>query len=606
MQVSVFRQDGPGETPAKTAVPRNRQFRLNFAKVTVCSGICRRCRILQGGYIARYNPLTKIHGIEPQGKEPAMQPSRTELFRAFSAAFLTVTLASIAFAQPANRIGRTESDYQDLTRRLQPGELGSLDTNPRTPSLGTNARPTDLKNVDKRALASLMKDAYDESGRLYASLEQDYRRYPQLRSYLNDLFSLRNLTSRLNQDMTAGISLETILTDFRRIDADWRVLSHQLSQATGVSAATLASVDRLDGIDRKVGQQFQVEPTLDYLALYQQLSVLESALYNMSDELSRDFNGTAKTAQIVNDCRKMQQQVTRVQAMVLEQYPYAGIVREYNFFDRPWELTLEQLRTVTNPYVERAINRVVQADNSIHELLWLETSTNRTQLKQTADALIRSVDDFYSRTPLKLLLSFKNAQNTLQVADNFYGTVQNFKDNLDRNESDEMIIDSYKYVEEFGAVFIRTFGTMQSQQGLVVLRQIEDGMASLRSSLKLGGTVSQVDTRRLQPIASSLENLADQLDWDVRNWLNTERPAYRNEALQSSAAFMKRTQRLSKMMNTAPTLVELQKETDSLIQEWQAIYSYLSRCNTADRSYLAKAARDIRNDLTELNSQLRL
>ena len=302
----------------------------------------------------------------------------------------------------------------------------------------------------------------------------------------------------------------------------------------------------------------------------------------------------------------MQQQVTRVQAMVLEQYPYAGIVREYNFFDRPWELTLEQLRTVTNPYVERAINRVVQADNSIHELLWLETSTNRTQLKQTADALIRSVDDFYSRTPLKLLLSFKNAQNTLQVADNFYGTVQNFKDNLDRNESDEMIIDSYKYVEEFGAVFIRTFGTMQSQQGLVVLRQIEDGMASLRSSLKLGGTVSQVDTRRLQPIASSLENLADQLDWDVRNWLNTERPAYRNEALQSSAAFMKRTQRLSKMMNTAPTLVELQKETDSLIQEWQAIYSYLSRCNTADRSYLAKAARDIRNDLTELNSQLRL
>ncbi len=535
-----------------------------------------------------------------------MHSSRAELFRTFAAAFFTVTLASTAIAQPATRIGRTESDFKDLTRRLQPGELGSLDTIPRTPTLGTNARPIDLSKVNKPALAALMKEAYDESGRLYASLEQDYRRYPQLRSLLNDLYSLRILTARLNQDMTSGLSLETIVTDFRRIDADWRVLSHRLAQSTGLSAATLAAVDRLDGIDRKVGQQFQVDPTLDYRQLYQQLSVLENALYNMSDELSRDFNGNAKTAQIVNDCRKMQQQITRIQDMVLAEQAYAGIVREYSFFNRPWELTSEQLRTVTNPYVERAFNRVVLANNAIHELLWLETSTNRTQLKQTADALIRSVDDFYSRTPLKLLLSFKNAQNTLQVADNFYGTVQNFKDNLDRNESSELVIDSYQYVEEYGAVFIRTFSTMQSQQGLVVLRQIEDGMASLRSSLKLGGTVSQVDTGRLQPIASSLENLADQLDWDVRNWLNTERPAYRSEALQASAAFMKRTQRLSKMMNAAPTLTELQKETDSLYLEWQAIYSFLSRCNTADRAYLSQAAREIRNDLTELNSELRL
>lgn len=535
-----------------------------------------------------------------------MHSTQTELIRAFAAALLTVTLASTAIAQPATRIGRTESDYQDLNRRLKPEELGSLDNSPRMPLLGTNSKPIDLTKVDKRALATLMKEVLDESERLYASMEQDYRRYPQLRSLLNDLYSLRNLTIRLNQDMTAGIPLETILVDFRRIDADWRVFSHRIAQSTGVSAATSASVGRLDALDRKVGQQFQVEPTLDYRQLYQQLSVLENALYNMSDELSRDYNGTPKTPQIVNDCRKMQQQITRVQDMVLAQYPYDRIVREYNFFDRPWELTAEQLREVTNPYVERAVNRVVLADNSIHELLWLETATNRPQLKQTADALIRSVDDFYSRTPLKLLLSFNNAQNTLQVADNFYGTVQNLKDNLDRNESEETTIDSYKYVEEYGAMFIRTFSTMQSQQGLAVLRQIEDNMASLRSSLKLGGTVTQVDTQRLQPIASSLESLADQLDWDVRNWLSTERPAYRNEALQASATFMKRTQRLSKMMNTAPTLPELQKEADSLYAEWQAIYSFLSRCNTADRAYLSQAAREIRTDLTDLNSQLRL
>jgi len=535
-----------------------------------------------------------------------MQFTRIEQLRAVFAALLTVALAASAVAQPATRIGRNDTNLQDLNRRLQPGELGGLDARPGTVPLGPDAKPIDYSKVNKQALANLMKEAFDESGRLYSSLEQDYRRYPQLRSLLTDLYSLRSLTSRLTQDMNTGIPLETIVTDFRRIDADWRVLAHRMVQSAGLSKTTLASVDRLNAIDKQVGTQFQVAPSLDYRALNSRLSVLESALFNISEELSYDYSGTAKTAQIVNDCRKMQQQITRVAELVMDQYPYDRVVSEYNRFDRAWILTLEQLRTVNSPVVDRAVSRAIQADSDIHELLWLETTSDRVQMKQIADALIRNVDEFYSRTPLKLLLSFKNAADTLAIADDFYGTVLNLKDNLNRNESDEVLIESYRYVEEYGAKFTRTFKTMQSQQGIVVLRQIEDGMAALRSALNLGGTVSQVDTRRLLPIAASLENLADQLDWDVKHWVNSDRPAYRNEVLQASATFMARTQRLSKMMNSTPTLTELQREADGLYVEWKAIYSYLSRCNTADRGYLSQAARDIISDLRDLDSQLRL
>ena len=535
-----------------------------------------------------------------------MQFTRIEQLRAVFAALLTVVSAASAVAQPATRIGRNDTNYQDLNRRLQPGELGGLDALPRTSPLGPNAKPIDYSKVNKQALANLMKEALDESNRLYASLEQDYRRYPQLRSLLADLYSLRSLTSRITQDMNAGVPLETIVEDFRRIDADWRVLSHRMDQSTGLSKATLASVDRLDAIDKQVGTQFQVEPSLDYRELNSRLSILESALYNISEELSYDMNGTAKTAQIVNDCRKMQQQITRVADLVLDQYPYDRIVSEYNRFDRAWISTRDQLRTVNNPVVDRAVSRANQADSAVHELLWLETTSNRVQMKQIADTLIRNVDEFYSRTPLKLLLSFKNAADTLAIADEFYGSVLNLKDNLNRNESDEVLIESYGYVEESGAKFTRTFRTMQSQQGIVVLRQIEDAMAALRTELHLGGTVALVDSRRLLPIAASLENLADQLDFDVKQWVNSKRPAYRNEVLQASAAFMARTQRMSKMMNATPTLTELQREADSLYVEWKTIYNYLSRCNTPDRPYLSRAARDIISDLRELDSELRL
>lgn len=531
-------------------------------------------------------------------------PRGPEFGRAIVTALLTVTIASTAMAQ-STRLSRTGTELEDLSRRLPAGDIGSLQDLRSRPTL-SSTRPVDYTKVDKRALANLVKETLDESGRLYAALEADYRRNANLRPLMTDLRKLQNLTSQINQDMTAGMALESIVVDFRQVDADWRLLSHRMAQTAGLSSNTMQSVDRIDRLDQQVGKLFQVEPSLDRRALQQQLGILENALFNMSDELRRDTTGSAKITQMSSDARKLQQQVTRINDLVIDDYPYERIVSEYNRFERVWAVMLDQVRTVNNAYVVRAVRRIVDADNLMHELLWIENTTSRPQLKQTADALIRDVDEFYNRTPLKLLLSFKNAAGTLQVADNFYGTIQNFKDVLDRNESDQQLMESYRYVEEYGTIFVRTFSTMKSQAAIVVLREIEDGIAALRAELNLGGTVSQVDTRQLTPIAASLDNLAYQLEYDVRNWLNTERPAYRAEVTAATAAFSKRTQRIHMMLDSEPTLQELQRETDSLYQEWKTVYEFLSRCRTADRVNLSQLATEIRIDLTDLNSSLQL
>lgn len=532
-----------------------------------------------------------------------MQAPRTPEFgRAIVTALLTVTIASSAMAQ-TSRISRTESDFNDLNRRLPAGEIGSLQdlrSRPTAPA----ARAVDYSKVNKQALANLLKETLDESGRLYASLDADYRRNLSLRPLLSDLQKLRGLANLVNQDMTAGVALESIVPDFRQIDADWRLLSHRLAQSNGLSSATLQSIDRIDRLDQQVGKLFQVEPSLDRRALQQQLGILDSSLYNMSDELRRD--ASPKVSMMVSDTRKLQQQVARIDELVIDNYPYERIVSEYNRFERAWAVMLGQVTTISNPYVERSVRRIIEADNLIHELLWIENTTSRAQLKQTADALIRDVDEFYNRTPLKLLLTFKNATGTLQTADNFYGTIQNFKDNLDRNESDQELIESYRYVEEYGTVFVRTFSALKSQAAIVVLREIEDGMAALRAELNLGGTVSQVDTRELIPIAASLDNLAYQMEFDIRAWMNKARPTYRAEVTAASAAFMNRTQKLHNMLDSEPTLQELQRETESLYLEWKTVYGFLSRCTTEERVNLSQFASEIRRDLTDLNSSLRL
>lgn len=524
-----------------------------------------------------------------------------ELCRSLLTAVITVTMATTAVAQ-TSRISRTETDINELSRRIAPGEIGNIDDLRSRSSLG-QSRSIDYSKIDRRALTNLVKEAYDESGRLYSSLDADYRRYPQLRSLLSDLSQLRTATNRVVQDLNANVELSIVVEDFRDIDANWRLFSYRMSQARGISNNTKQSVERIDGIDQRIGQLFQVDPSLDQKTLLQQLAALESSLYNLSDELSRDTNGY----KFVTSSRKLEQQIARVESMVLENYTYERIVGEYNRFEGAWVTLMGQLGTLRNSYIERMIARIADSDYRIHELLWIENTTSRVQLKQTADSLIRDVDEFYNRAPLKLLLSIKDAGQALEVANDFYGTVQNFQSNLENNESDAQLVESYRYIEEYGKSFIRTFRQIKSQAAIVVLTEIEDGIAALRRELNLGGTVSQVDTEQLYTIAASLEDLADQLDLDIRQWMNRERPTYRNEVTAAAQAFIKRTQKIHRMIDSEPRLPDLQRETESLYTEWRTLYGYFSRCqNASDRANLSYRSRMVNDDLVELDSLLRL
>lgn len=509
-------------------------------------------------------------------------------------------LASSTTAQAqTTRISRTDTGSGNPNRGLPAGDLDSLN-NPGNRTLAAPRENVDYSRIDRRTLSNLVREAWDESGKLYSALDADYRRNPQLRSLLTDLSRLRTLTGRLSQSLNTSTDLKLLVEDFRQTDADWRVFSHRMSQIRGLSTATTQSLQRLDRLDQEIGKLFQVAPSLDRRALLQQLSSLENSLFNLADELQRDVNAPT---QLITSSRKLQQQAARISSMVVDDYTYERIVSEYNRFDQAWLQLMPQIAAIRNSYVERNMQRLSAANYSIHELLWMDTTTSRAQLKQTADALIQDVDEFYKRTNLLLLLTFKNASQTLSVATDFYGTIQNFSDLLERNEDDAQLVESFRYIEEYGAVFLQTFRQMRSQAGIVVLQEIEDGIASLRRELKLGGSAPQPGSD-LKIIVASLEDLADQLDVDIRQWLNTERPTWRTEASTASTAFVKRCQRIHRLVDSSARTTELVREVDALFTEWRNLYAFLERCRTADRQNLAWRAKLINEELVNLDTRL--
>ena len=95
---------------------------------------------------------------------------------------------------------------------------------------------------------------------------------------------------------------------------------------------------------------------------------------------------------------------------------------------------------------------------------------------------------------------------------------------------------------------MRAFEPLRSSAGRVVLREIEDGIVALRNELNIAGTVSTLDTRAMIPMAAALENLADHMDYDVRQWLTRDRQSFSTQALEASSKFVKRTERIHGML----------------------------------------------------------
>ena len=129
---------------------------------------------------------------------------------------------------------------------------------------------------------------------------------------------------------------------------------------------------------------------------------------------------------------------------------------------------------------------------------------------------------------------------------------------------------------------------------------------ALRNELHLSGTVTSVDTAKMTPIAARLENLADHLDFDVQQWLYRDRQQFRGAALQASNKFRQRTQTIHRILASRPTATELNQHVSDLIEEWRGIYQYLGRCQTPNRSTLARLAGEIRQSIYDVSAPLQL
>jgi hypothetical protein len=266
-----------------------------------------------------------------------------------------------------------------------------------------------------------------------------------------------------------------------------------------------------------------------------------------------------------------------------------------------WYPFATRLRAVDNRYVERNVRRIGQTDTAIHELLRLPKDINKQELLHLTNTLMKDVDEFYLRAPLKLLISLPNRDKVLPACDQFYGNCERFAESVTRGSNRNELLDSYRHIDDSWLAFENAFRDMRSRKAHRVLKDIERGVDSLRAAMEIQDGYND---NNIAEMAADIEGLSEHIDEDLRRWFNRQRVSFKNEALQASRDFTAAARDFHSAVVSGSRPEDLGQHVDLLYSDWQRLHKYIRRCKTEDRQHLLSVSAQITPVVVELRTTL--
>jgi len=527
-----------------------------------------------------------------------MSQSPVYRVRHWLAGLLTLGLL-IASAAPLSAQQNNRQLLDKLLKEYIQSELDKMDQKA-DPKLGGTQPVAPKQAVDNsREIHAALKSFTRDTDDLALSLSADSRRIDGLNQILPDLYRLRARSSILADKTASGNQWSNLLEDIKSIDQGWRTVSFKLDQLQGLSQQQTRLAARIDQISADLIGQLNVRPQMNTYELTRTLASLSVDFENLLEEIDFDIGDSDDRRELLIEGRKAQQQVQHMSLLIRDEADYETIKGEYQRFSGIWSPMMTKLQKYDNRYIERSLRRISESDRSIHELLWLPHEIDRQQLVYLTSLLKKDVDEFFARTPLKLLISLPNPEYVLSTADAFYGVCENFTDIVNRNGSREDMVDAFRYIEESQQEFITMFKPIRSQAALNVLNAIDQHVHDLRGGLVLE---EQFDRRKAIELGASLQNLSEHLHMDTKLWLSHVQVPYEQQAEDATARFSQLAARFHQQALSGSNAQQLQTISNDLYEQWRSVHSYISRSTNEDRAHLARLAAHIGPTLVEVRT----
>lgn len=539
-----------------------------------------------------------LHTICHYKNRKGLLPSNPKVF----IALLIVGLVTTCFNTSIHAQSPNDTNSKlvnDLLRLLEKSELATRDREYK-PS-GLALPPTPQLNSSSLSISEVrdtLEKFSSDSSALAISLNRVMYQVPGVREHIADVLKVRARSSILVDKVRRNSNLNLIAAEYGEIDQLWRVVSHQLEQVRGLDRESKKLIVSMNENDRKLGDLLQTGPQLKRTELLRQTSALTNALSILVEDIEIELSREPQKFELVREGQLVEQRMVQVSNLIIDRQSYDSIKREYLAFRDSWNSFSTRLRPYHNRILSRGVQRVVQQDRAIQELLWLpQDGANFQEIAHLTEALKRDVDEFYRRATLRLLISLPPT-NYISTSDEFYGTVENLIDTVNHNESTSELITSFTYIEQSWKEFSALFHTVESPAALQLLDKVDDSINALRVSLRIEQPSESIDVAKL---VVSLEAQSAQLSIVAEQWLATESPSFRRSTQDSIRDFSSIAHELHRLVMVRPTSMALVRTKSSeLFESWFQVHDKISRCETREKYQLQETAVRITQMLMDL------
>ena len=507
---------------------------------------------------------------------------------------MTVLAAAVTFCLLAPN-QRAKAD--EKTQRIVSGVLQLLiDSQRPDRGRGRLVPPPPKASREVQIVVDLLSGYRGEAERLAQTAQQDINQGPGLRPLIGDILTFHATAESVFHRARHMSHPAQIGDSIAQLDSTWRVLSWRLKQTRGISNPCRASVDSLDQLSTKLCELYQIQPQIDRRSLQRQADSLSFYARALVDDLEVELKRSPQRHETIHAASRIQQTAAAFADEVARQAPYDNLVVSYQYFVALWGPLARRVSTIQSRFVERNVLSIQEADQKIHELLWLTRGIDRQLLGQMTNGILAEIDHIYAAVNLNVLIQLPNAHEVPSAASDFYGCCQHFADCVRRDEPEDELVDAYGYLPDAWVSFSRLFRTLDHPQIQQSLSEIAQRLVALREPLRIPGGF---DRDALRDRAATLEHDAEHLTEDFERWLRNERRFETDrrdlielgKQLQSAA----RTLHLATVQNTPD--VELQRLAGAVVAHWESLHARIEKCEAGDRDHIRELQVQISRDL---------
>lgn len=495
-------------------------------------------------------------------------------------------IAPNVFAQQQNR-------SQNFDRIFQ----GLLDS-PMNSQQGLTPVPQAEASAQMRSARQGLQRFSDGIQQLYTALRQEEWYSAAIRPLLADALQIRASVEVLNNKSLSMRDVAQLRPEYEIVDQQWHTFAHRVENWPNLADGVYQQVTGLNRLNDQLETILKVTPQVERTELLNLLSSVSVDYDRLKGDIELDLAQDPNQREYLQKMQRLQSMVYYLRQAVNANHPHEELVGRFKQLHSEWLPLKNGLRLINNRYVQRSMTRIAQANDRIHDLLWIQEVIDGNEILALATSLKQNVDQIADQVSLRKLLESPNAQAVFNRVKEFYTMSGAFRQSVATKTQIEELRWDFRELDVAWNDVRAALSHSTDPQVLQHLATVHFTVTELRDSL---GERPAIDNNQTLELIASIDSMSELLHFDINNGIaNSNRydNTFRTNILRSSQTFHRFAHTLQTQVAQNANESAIRQATSQLVNQWRDLRGYISR--VTNRPQTMRNAQQIEQALAKL------